>query len=149
MKPKKVFILIPVLFALGISIAAGDETVNVRASILFEINGGIFARPEPARERVVIVERPVFVERPAVPVRMMVFEPIIILERPRPARHVYYPVNRGAPAPGHGRKLGHYKQETRRAPVAVTRPHYAAGYGKPRYAEVQKTIEISKPMKRH
>ena len=148
MKPKKALILIPVLFALGITIAAGDETVKVRASILFEINSGIFARPEPARERVVIVERPVFVERPVVPMRMTVFEPIIILERPRPARYEYFTVNRRAPEPERGRKLGHYKHETRRAPVAVTRPHNASVYGKPRYAEFPITIEKSKPMKR-
>ncbi len=96
MNTRTTLAIVPMLVALGVAAtpAHGDETVKVRASILFNINGGVFGYQEPYYERVeqqvVIVERPVVVERtvvvrePVVYVRRVEPRPRVIVTHPRP-----------------------------------------------------------------
>jgi hypothetical protein len=148
MKPLKAFILIPALVACGMTATAnGDDTVKVRASILFDVNGFFFGYQEPPCERVVVVERPVVVERhvvverPVVHVHRVERQPVCIVERPRPVV-VYHDTHRGAHGPGRGLKLGHYKQETRR--IVVEKKGFNQGRDYHKGRQMNEVIHIEK-----
>ncbi len=96
------------LAAMGfiVPFATAEETVKVRASISFDINGGVVGYREPPRERVIIIERPVIVEQPTLYVRGVV-APCVVYLKPPVAVHTV-----SGPAPG--RKTGHHKREVRR-----------------------------------